>query len=120
LSCRSRRVCGAPARQAPCVANGAKAEVNEGLVELIKESFAIRTQLLSELDDSIEAMTERLEAGRGRLTALMRLSYLAPDIVRALLEGRQPIALTPTRLLRLSKNLPHDWKEQRRFLGFAA
>jgi hypothetical protein len=50
----------------------------------------------------------------------MRLSYLAPDIVRALLEGRQPIELTPTRLLRLSKNLPHDWKEQRRFLGFAA
>jgi hypothetical protein len=29
-------------------------------------------------------------------------------------------AWTPTRLLRLSKNLPHDWKEQRRFLGFAA
>ena len=29
-------------------------------------------------------------------------------------------ALTPSRLLRLSKNLPHDWKEQRRFLGFAA
>jgi hypothetical protein len=26
-------------------------------------------------------------------------------------------ALTPSRLLRLSKNLPHDWKEQRRFLG---
>ena len=31
-----------------------------------------------------------------------------------------PIELTPTRLLRLSKNLPHDWKEQRCFLGFAA
>jgi hypothetical protein len=26
----------------------------------------------------------------------------------------------PSRLLRLSKNLPHDWKEQRCFLGFAA
>jgi aspartokinase-like uncharacterized kinase len=33
---------------------------------------------------------------------------------------RQSNALTPSRLLRLSKNLPHDWKEQRRFLGFAA
>ena len=33
------------------------------------------------------------------------------------LEGRQP--LTPTRLLRLSKDLPHDWSEQRQFLGFA-
>jgi hypothetical protein len=40
--------------------------------------------------------------------------------VRALLEGRQPIELTPTRLLRLSKDLPHDWKEQRCFLCFAA
>jgi site-specific DNA recombinase len=48
------------------------------------------------------------------------LSYLAPDIVRAPLEGRQPIELTPTRLLRLSKDLPHDWTEQRHVLGFAA
>jgi len=39
-------------------------------------------------------------------------------MVRALLEGRQSIELTPTRLLRLSKDLPHDWSEQRHFLGF--
>jgi hypothetical protein len=38
--------------------------------------------------------------------------------VGALLEAASPS--TPIRLLRLSKNLPHDWKEQRRFLGFAA
>jgi site-specific DNA recombinase len=54
------------------------------------------------------------------LTSLVRLSYLAPDIVRALVEGRQPIALTPIRLLRLSKDLPHDWSEQGHVLGFAA
>ena len=35
------------------------------------------------------------------------------------LKGRQPIEQTPTRLLRLSKDLPHDWIEQRHFLGFA-
>jgi len=34
--------------------------------------------------------------------------------------GSQSNALTPSRLLRLSKDLPHDWKEQRCFLGFAA
>ena len=56
---------------------------------------------------------------KGRIASLFRLSYLAPDIVRALLEGRQPIELTPTRLRRLSKDLPHDWREQRRFLGFS-
>jgi hypothetical protein len=97
-----------------------ESEVNAGLVELIKEAFAIRNQLLSRSDDSIEAMSGRLGMNKRRLTSLIRLSYLAPDIVRALLEGRQPIVLTPTRLLRLSKDLPHDWSEQRRFLGFAA
>jgi hypothetical protein len=30
------------------------------------------------------------------------------------------IELTPTRLLRLSKDLPHDWSEQRHVLDFAA
>jgi hypothetical protein len=90
-----------------------------GLVELIKEAFAIRNQLLSGSDDSIEAITGHLGMNKCRLTSLIRLSYLAPDIVRALLEGRQPIELTPTRLLRLSKDLPHDWSEQRHALDFA-
>ena len=102
------------------IANGAEAEVNAGLVELIKDAFTIRIQLLSGSDDSIEAMSGRLGMNKCRLTSLIRLSYLAPDIVRALLEGRQPIELTPTRLLRLSKDLPHDWSEQRHVLGFAA
>jgi site-specific DNA recombinase len=102
------------------IENGAEAEVNEGLVELIKEAFVIRNQFLSGSDASIEAMSGSLGTNKCRLTSLIRLSHLAPEIVGALLAGRHPIELTPTRLLRLSKNLPHDWKEQRRFLGFAA
>ena len=102
------------------IENGTEAEVNEGLVELIKEAFVIRNQVLSGSDASIEAMSGSLGTNKCRLTSLIRLSHLAPEIVGALLAGRHPIELTPTRLLRLSKNLPHDWKEQRRFLGFAA
>ena len=102
------------------IANGAEAEVNAGLVELIKDAFTIRIQLLSGSVDSIESMSGRLGMNKCRLTSLIRLSYLAPDIVRALLEGRQPIELTPTQLLRLSKDLPHDWSEQRHVLDFPA
>jgi hypothetical protein len=98
------------------IGNGAETEVNAGLVELIKEAFAIRNQFLSGSHDSIEAMSGRLGMNKGRLTSLVRLSYLGPEIVRALLAGSQSNALTPSRLLRLSKNLPHDWKEQRCFL----
>jgi hypothetical protein len=39
--------------------------------------------------------------------------------VRAILAGQQPVELTPTRLVMLSRNLPHNWQEQRRLLGFA-
>jgi site-specific DNA recombinase len=95
-------------------------ELNQGVIALIKEAFTIRNQLLSGPDDSIEAMSARAGMNKFRLTSLVRLSYLAPDIIRALLAGRHPIAPTPTRLLRLSKDLQHDWLEQRRFLGFAA
>jgi len=102
------------------IANGASAEVNQGIIELIKEAFSIRNQLLSGSDDSIEAMSARLGMNKFRLTSLVRLSYLAPGIIRALLAGRHPIELTPTRLLRLSKDLPHDWQEQCQFLGFTA
>jgi site-specific DNA recombinase len=65
-------------------------------------------------------MSGRTGMNKFRLTSLVRLSYLSPDIVRAFLAGRYPIELTSTRLLRLSKDLPHAWMEQPRFLGFAA
>jgi hypothetical protein len=58
-------------------------EVNAGLVELIKEAFTIRNQFLSGPHDSIEAMSGRLGMNKGRLTSLVRLSYLGPEIVRA-------------------------------------
>lgn len=86
---------------------------------MLQDAYAIRTSLLSGSDDSIEAMTRRLGMSKGRLSSLVRLSYLAPDIVQDCLEGRQPIGLTQTSLLKLSKDLPHDWTRQRKHLGFA-
>jgi len=53
---------------------------------------------------------------RDYLAVLVRLSYLSPEIVRTILAGQQ---LTPSRLVMFSRNLPHDWQEQRRLLGFA-
>jgi site-specific DNA recombinase len=50
------------------IENGAKTEVNPSLTTMIAEAFAIRNQLLSGSDASIEAMTERL--GLGRVTSL--------------------------------------------------
>lgn len=102
------------------IENGVIPDINVGVVELLKEAFNIRYSLISESsDDSIEAMSQRLRITRkGYLTALVRLSYLAPNIVRALVEGRHPVNLSSTKLLKLSKDLPHNWSDQRQFLGF--
>ncbi len=50
-------------------------------------------------------------------TRVLRLAYLAPDIVTAILDGRQPTGLSARHLLSRSR-LSLDWTEQRQALGF--
>lgn len=50
-------------------------------------------------------------------TRVLRIAYLEPDIIEAIIEGRQSPELTANKLVRL-KNLPIDWPGQREALGF--
>jgi hypothetical protein len=47
---------------------------------------------------------------------MLRLRYLAPDIVTAILDGAQPRELN--RRVLLDADLPLDWALQRRLFGF--
>jgi hypothetical protein len=51
-------------------------------------------------------------------TRLVRLTFLAPDIVAAILAGKQPAGLTANKLM-ADTRLPLDWRDQRAALGFA-
>jgi len=83
------------------------------LVKLLALAFASRDYLISEIvTPSISRYSKR------HLQKLARLSWLAPDIVSAILEGRQPPQLTGRYLLRCGE-VPLEWKAQRSFLGFA-
>jgi DNA invertase Pin-like site-specific DNA recombinase len=61
---------------------------------------------------SIAQLTGLDEHYAGRI---LNCSFLAPDIVEAILDGRQPADLTVQKLLR---SLPLAWDEQRQSLGF--
>ena len=64
-------------------------------------------------------MPERKPASKAKSRRqLVRLSYLAPDITEAILDGRQPPDLTAEKLLEHSR-LPLAWPDQRTLLGFA-
>ena len=49
---------------------------------------------------------------------ILRLAFLAPDIQRAILDGRQPLHLNLERIKKTT--IPLAWTEQRKVLGFAA
>ena len=63
-------------------------------------------------------LAEREGVSRSYFTRVVRLSYLAPDIAQAILDGRQPRDLTADKLLAHSR-LPLAWPDQRTALGFA-
>ncbi|SDB28911.1 hypothetical protein [Belnapia rosea] len=50
-------------------------------------------------------------------TRLVRLAWLAPDIIEAILHGRQPANLSASRLMQDTR-IPTDWQDQRQALGF--
>jgi hypothetical protein len=74
--------------------------------------------LIGSDDVPFAALAKREGVSPSYFTRLLRLSYLAPDITQAILDGRQPRGLTADKLLTHSR-LPLAWHEQRIALGFA-
>ena len=90
---------------------------DERLVQLLAEAHAASTQVLAMGDASLVRAAAALGCCRTRLGQHLRLSFLAPDIVEAILAGCQPKTLTRKRLAGI--DLPIDWHQQRTMLGFA-
>jgi DNA invertase Pin-like site-specific DNA recombinase len=89
--------------------NDGLVQKDETLLELIARAHEARDTLLSGQAISAEQ--------RPHLTRLARLTYLAPDILTAIMEGRHPADLSARKLLRAAR-LPVSWDAQRDVLGF--
>lgn len=61
--------------------------------------------------DSLRAIAEELRVTERYVSRIFRCAFLAPDIVEAILEGRQPPRLT---VEKLRLNAPLLWTEQRK------
>ena len=87
------------------------------LIRLVIRAHGIRDQLLHDRSLTLEEIAKSHGFVPSYATRLFRLTLLAPDIVAALLGGRQPPELTARKLMDDTR-LPLDWNEQRRTLGF--
>ena len=72
--------------------------------------------ILAELDKSIASIATANSRCRTRFGKLAGLACMAPDIVTAIIEGRQPATLAARNLL--ASELPNAWTDQRAMLGF--
>ena len=87
------------------------------LVRLIAKAWALREALVSSRARSLTAFAAGQGISQSYATRLVRLAWLAPDIVAAILDGRQPVGLTASGLMRDTR-IPLDWQDQRKALGF--
>jgi hypothetical protein len=87
------------------------AEPDPALVRMVALAQATRTAVLSgKPDPLVDHFSPRHRA------RMLKIAFLCPDILTAIVEGRQPTDLTTQRFLR-SDDLPLTWAAQRQALG---
>jgi hypothetical protein len=96
----------------------ATAKPNARLIRLLIRSRRLNAMLVRSDGVPFAGLAKREGVSPSYFTRLVRLSYLAPDITQAILDGRQPRDLTADKLLAHSR-LPLAWHDQRTALGFA-
>lgn len=89
-----------------------------GLLRIIARAHDIHERVMQSTDLPLHAMASQERVTPGYISRLMRLPLLAPDIVTAIVDGKNPPQLTAKKLMRFALEIPIDWTEQRKLLGF--
>ena len=98
------------------VTNSAPADTT--LIRLLVRGQKIAKRMFGSNCPPLEAIAHEERITASYATRLVRLAFLAPDIVAAILAGKQPPGLTANKLM-ADTRLPLDWRDQRAALGFA-
>jgi site-specific DNA recombinase len=85
------------------------------LLELLHDAADVRELVMRSPGTSLNRIATRESRCRKQLARLLRVSWLSPRIVEAILEGHQPARLTRKWLIEV--DLPIDWSEQEQLLG---
>lgn len=101
-------------------ATGAAGGFDAPMIKTLGKAFYWK-RLIDEGEYATTAdLARALKVECGWAAEVLRMTMLAPDIVEAIFEGRQPRHLNLHTLRGRQDLLPRDWGEQRRLLGFIA
>jgi site-specific DNA recombinase len=102
------------------LSGASKATLPEGrLIDLVSNSYQWAQKIFKREVSTVREISREKDIDEGDVSRFLPLAFLAPDIVEAILKGRQPAGLTSEKLKRL-RNLPKSWEEQRKLLKFTS
>lgn len=87
------------------------------LLKTIARAYGWSQELLSGKTSSMTEIASRNNVSVSYVKKLIPLAFLAPDIVEAIIVGRQPADLSSQKLIR-QIGIPLEWKAQKNALGF--
>jgi hypothetical protein len=85
------------------------------LIKAIARGRSWFEELATHRARSLQELAHREGISRRYIRRLVGLAFLSPELVEAILQGRQSVELTATRLTEL--DLPMDWMEQHKLLA---
>lgn len=94
----------------------AQSKPDKQLKILLRDARAAQTLFETHRQLDLAGLAKRFGRSPGYFSRLIRLNYLAPDIVAAIVDGTQPASLNRKTLA--SAHIPLDWTVQRRMFGF--
>ncbi|MCL1630143.1 hypothetical protein M3N55_15570 [Roseibaca sp. V10] len=94
----------------------AQRKMDNTLVKALARAFRWKRMLESGEFTTINELAEREGIASSYMTRVLRMTLLAPDIVEAILDGKQGPEMTLARVL---KPFPLERETQRAFVGFS-
>ena len=95
-------------------------KADPALLRIVARAHDIQERLMQKSGLTLHAIASQEHITPGYVSRLLRLSSLAPDIITAIVNGKNPPQLTAKKLMRLALEIPVDWTAQRKLLGFHA
>lgn len=99
-------------------ATGAAGGFDAPMIKTLGKAFYWKRLIDEGVYPTTADLARALKVETGWAAEVLRMTMLAPDIVEAIFEGRQPRHLNLHTLRGRQDLLPRDWGEQRRLLGF--
>jgi hypothetical protein len=90
--------------------------INNNLRKLISDARSAWAAVEANRGLPLKELASTCNMSISRFMRVLRVNYLAPDILTAIMDGSQPRELT--RRMLIDANLPLDWQLQRKLFGF--